>query len=186
MPTHARGDFSSWPFFPFFLQIKSRFHHGRIRTLLIVSIVAFEGWISLLYRRLDRIFSIGGWTIFYRRLEHIVAMIGTHMVPTVGSLPTATRRGFAVITAAVPPFLVFACCKLVRVGFAKHGEDGNEQNPALLLCRVAQESLSAVTISFFTATAVMRAFHGYCIILIQPVLVRPEHTPADSSASKQQ
>ena len=60
VPTHARGALSSWPFFPFFLQIKSRFHHGRIRTLLIVSIVAFEGWISLLYRRLDRIFSIGG------------------------------------------------------------------------------------------------------------------------------
>ena len=102
-----------------------------------------------MYRRLDRIFSIGGWTIFYRRLEHIVAMIGTHMVPTVGSLPTATRRGFAVITAAVPPFLVFACCKLVRVGFAKHGEDGNEQNPALLLCRVAQESFGSYNIVFY-------------------------------------
>ena len=55
------------------------------------------------------------------------------MLPTVGSLPTATRRGFAFITAVVPPFLAFACCKLVCVGFAKHGEDGNEQKPALLL-----------------------------------------------------
>ena len=69
---------------------------------------------------------IGGWIILlYGWLEH--------MLPTVGSLPTATRRGFAFITAVVPPFLAFACCKLVCVGFAKHGEDGNEQKPALLL-----------------------------------------------------
>ena len=53
------------------------------------------------------------------------------MLPTVGSLPTATRRGLAVII--VPSFLALACCNLVCVGFAEHGEDGNEQKPALLL-----------------------------------------------------
>ena len=130
---------------------------------------------------------------FDRRIDHILSAIGTYSsdgwnthgtdgwIITNGNKTRVCRHN-----SCRPPFLVVSCGRLVCVGFAKHGEDGNEQNPALLLCRVAQESLSAVTISFFTATAVMRAFHGYCIILIQPVLVRPEHTPADSSASKQQ